>query len=147
MYAIGERILTSLWVGALWGIGYLAVPTLFASLDDRILAGMLAGKMFTTLSYLGLGVGAVLLAAQLMARGWREPRTALLVIMLGLVAVGEFGLQPMMAELKAQGLVPGSAQAAQFGRLHGVASILYLLNSLCGLGLIALGARAGRPSA
>jgi len=58
-------------------------------------------------------------------------------MMLGLVIVGEFVLQPMMAELKMEGLVAGSEQAASFARLHGIASILYLINSLAGAVLVA----------
>lgn len=135
-YAAGERLLLTLWVGALWSIGYLAVPTLFASLDDRVLAGMLAGRMFSVLSYLGLVCGVLLLAGHWWRQrclGWRG---ALLCVMLVLVAVGEFWLQPLMAQLKAQGIVVGSATAAEFARLHGVASILYLFNSVLGLALV-----------
>jgi hypothetical protein len=146
MFLIGERILLTLWVGALWAIGYLAVPTLFALLDDRILAGMLAGRMFTLVSFLGLFCGGVLLLGSLLRQGklaLRSVRVWLLVVMLLLVAVGEFGVQPLMAQLKAQGLVEGSMQAAQFARLHGVASVLYLINSLCGLLLVGLGGKSG----
>lgn len=146
MFTIGERLLLTLWVGALWAIGYLAVPTLFALLDDRILAGMLAGRMFTLVSFLGLFCGGVLLLGSILRQGQSALRTMrvwLLVAMLLLAAVGEFGLQPMMAQLKAQGLAEGSAQAAQFARLHGVASVLYLINSLCGLLLVGLGGKSG----
>ena len=146
MFTIGERLLLTLWVGALWAIGYLAVPTLFALLDDRILAGMLAGRMFTLVSVLGLFCGGVLLLGSILRQGQSALRTMrvwLLVAMLLLAAVGEFGLQPMMAQLKAQGLAEGSAQAAQFVRLHGVASVLYLINSLCGLLLVGLGGKSG----
>lgn len=146
MFTIGERLLLTLWVGALWAIGYLAVPTLFALLDDRILAGMLAGRMFTLVSFLGLFCGGVLLLGSILRQGQSALRTMrvwLLVAMLLLAAVGEFGLQPMMAQLKAQGLADGSAQAAQFARLHGVASVLYLINSLCGLLLVGLGGKSG----
>jgi hypothetical protein len=141
---IGERLLLTLWVGALWAIGYLAVPTLFAQLDDRVLAGLLAGRMFTLVSFLGLFCGGVLLLGTLLRQGrmaLRSVRAWLLLVMLLLVGVGEFGLQPLMAQLKAQGLAEGSAQAAQFARLHGVASVLYLINSLCGLLLIGSGDR------
>ena len=135
-----ERLLLTTWVGALWAIGYLAVPVLFASLDDRMLAGMLAGKMFTLLSFLGLGCGSLLLILGFAGNGvpGRGVRAAMLLCMLLLVAVGEFGLQPVMAELKRQGLVEGSEQYAQFARLHGVASVLYLANSLLGLALVSL---------
>jgi hypothetical protein len=146
MFLIGERLLLTLWVGALWAIGYLAVPTLFALLDDRILAGMLAGRMFTLVSYLGLVCGTLLLLGTVVRQGrgvLRSVRGWLLLVMLLLVAVGEFGLQPLMAQLKAQGLAEGSAQAAQFARLHGLASVLYLINSVCGLLLIGAGDKSG----
>ena len=136
----GERILLSLWVGALWSIGYLAVPTLFASLDDRMLAGMLAGKMFTGVSFIGLGCGSALLVSFWMqsVKPLKERRLQLLIAMLLLVLLGEFFLQPQMAALKAQGLVEGSGAAAHFGVLHGIASLLYLANSLIGLALLVM---------
>jgi hypothetical protein len=121
------------------------VPILFATLDERMVAGMLAGRMFTAVSFIGLGCGTALLAMALLAGSrLREPRVLLPGLMLALVAVGEFVLQPMMAELKLQGLVEGSAAAARFGMLHGIASLLYLVNSVCGLVLLLLAAR--RPT-
>ena len=138
---IGERLLTTLWVGALWAIGYLAVPTLFANLQDRIQAGMLAGHMFTALSYIGLLCAALLLLGELSRHGRAvtgRVRFWLLVGMALLVAVGEFWLQPMMAALKAGGLPAGSADEAAFMRLHGIAAILYLINSLAGVLLVSL---------
>lgn len=136
-----EYPLLTLWVGGMWVIGYLAVPILFATLDDRMLAGMLAGKMFTAMSYIGLGAGGLLLVLALLKRPRSRWRVRLLLLMLLLVAVGEFVLQPMMAELKAMGLVEGSDAAARFGMLHGVSSIIYLLNSLGGVALLILYAR------
>ncbi len=141
---VGERILITLWVGALWAIGYLAVPTLFASLQDRMLAGMLAGKMFTAVSYIGLVCGGLLLLGEWSRRAnqvLRSPRAWLLVGMLLLVAVGQFWLQPMMEALKAQPLVDGTPRMAAFMRLHGIASILYVINSIGGL-LLAAGFRS-----
>lgn len=144
MYLIGERILVTLWVGALWAIGYLALPTLFASLHDRMLAGMLAGKMFTAVSYIGLVCGGLLLLGEGTRRGravLRSPRAWLLVGMLLLVAIGLFWLQPLMVALKAHGLAAGTPQAAAFARLHGISATLYLLNSIGGL-LLAAGFRS-----
>ena len=139
----GEHVLVTLWVGSLWAIGYLAVPILFSTLDDRMLAGMLAGKMFTAVSFIGLGCGTALLAMafQASSSGLKDRRVQLLGLMLILVAIGEFALQPAMAQLKAQGLVEGSGAAAQFGLLHGIASLLYLVNSACGLFLLILTGR------
>jgi len=138
MLYYGERILLSLWIGGLWAIGYLAVPILFATLDDRMLAGMLAGKMFTAMSFIGLGIGTMLLVRVLMftPRPLMQWKVRVLMLMLLIVAFSEFFLQPLMASIKAEGLVEGSEAAAQFGVLHGVASILYLINSLSGLVLL-----------
>lgn len=143
MIDYAERLLLTLWVGSLWAVGYLAVPTLFTMLDDRMLAGMLAGRMFTAVSFIGLGVGTLLLlrAWILEAAPLSQWRVRLLLMMLVIVLIGEFALQPMMAELKAGGLVEGSDEAARFGLLHGVASILYLINSLAGMVLVVLYAR------
>lgn len=140
----GEQVLITLWVGSLWAIGYLAVPILFFNLDDRMLAGMLAGKMFTVVSFIGLGCGTALLSMAVMASPnfLKDKRVILLGVMLFLVLIGEFALQPAMAELKAQGLVEGSRVATRFGMLHGIASLLYLLNSICGLILLLLSGRS-----
>ncbi|MDX1253440.1 MAG: DUF4149 domain-containing protein [Gammaproteobacteria bacterium] len=142
MVSVSERILLTLWVGGLWAIGYLAVPVLFHALDDRQLAGELAGRMFTILSIVGLVCGALLLIGALYRAGkrWQRAwRVWALLAMVVLVAVGFFVLQPMMQDLKAQGLVEGGAQAAKFGRLHGISAIMYLATSLLGLALVIAG--------
>lgn len=140
-----ERLLLALWVGGLCAIGYIATPILFASLDDRQLAGMVAGKLFTAISWAGLGIGIILSVGTTMNEGvqWlRQWRAWALLLMLSIVIVMLFVLQPMMADLKAQGpLVPGSEIAVAFGRLHGISSGIYLLMSLLGLTLVALGLR------
>lgn len=139
-----ERVLLTLWIGGLWGTGYLAVPSLFAGLSDRQLAGELAGTLFRLMSYVGLVCGVLLMvmavshARNYWLRAWR---VWALVLMLVLVAIGVFVLQPQMAALKALGISPDTEQAAQFGRLHGVSSLLYLINSLLGLVLVVAGVR------
>ena len=137
-FMIGERVLLTLWVGALWSIGYIAAPTLFAMLDDRRLAGELAGQMFHIVSYIGLVCGVMLLLS-LIRRTGLQWRVWVIVIMIVLIASGEFFLQPMMESLKMQGLVEGSPIKRQFGILHGVASSVYLLESLLGLSLVVFG--------
>jgi hypothetical protein len=135
----GEQLLQTLWVGGLLAIGYLAVPILFHSLDDRRLAGELAGQMFSAMNIVGFVCGGALLLSALMIAngGWlKTRRVQVLLVMLMLVAVGAFVLQPMMQELKATGLIAGSEAASQFGRLHGISSMLYLVNSLLGIYLV-----------
>lgn len=141
LLSILDRLLTTLWVGALWAIGYLAVPILFTQLDDRMVAGAVAGRMFTALSFTGLVAGLVLLVVIALRREarWRRSRLGLVALMLAVVLIGEFLIQPIMAELKLYGLVPGSAEAARFAVWHGISSLLYLLNSLLGLVVVALG--------
>ncbi len=139
-----ENLLLSLWTGAMVGVGYIGAPVLFKALDDRTLAGSLAGQMFHIVAIAGLVIGGVLLLLRYKEesvalffhwRGW------LLCLMLVLVAVGLFVLQPMIAEVKAQGLVEGSEAAKKFGMLHGVSSLLYLLTVLSGAILLLLGLR------
>lgn len=139
MFTITERLITTLWVGGLWAIGYLAVPTLFARLDDRVLAGELAGHMFSALAYLGLACGGLLLGAELWRRAGRVGRSLRFWLLLGMLAgvvIGQFLLQPQMAALKLQGIGEGTAAAAEFARLHGIASAIYLAVSLLGLILV-----------
>ena len=141
MVKFADRIallVTTAWVGGLWGIGYLAVPVLFQTLPDRMLAGLLAGKMFTLIAYLGIACACYLLAYQLNSSGkaaFEQTVFRVVVVMLLLVMVGQFGIQPIMADLKAQALpadVMHSAFADHFKMLHGISSTLYLLQSLLG---------------
>ena len=139
---IGERLLLTVWIGSQWAIGYLAVPVLFHMLDDRQLAGNVAGQMFFIVYLIGL-VAAPLLLLGVWLRsnnGFREWRVWMLAVMIVLIVIGMFVLQPMMQELKAQGeLVQGTEPARQFGRLHGISSVLYLVTSLLGLVLVLFG--------
>jgi hypothetical protein len=135
-----ERILLTLWIGSLWVTGFMVAPVLFAVLEDRTLAGTLAGELFSLTAYLGLVCGAVLFAlnaAKSRAFNWRG---LLLAGMLLLIVIGQFVLTPMIAGLREQGL----SGSPRFGQLHGMASVLYVITSLCGLVLVA--ARPGRQS-
>lgn len=134
-------IATVAWVGGMWVVGYLAVPVLFQSLADRQLAGMLAGQMFTWMAFLGMACGVYLLMYQAhpVRRAVAKHKTVIVTLMLLLLGVGQFLIQPVMADLKLQALpaeVMQSPFAGQFKMLHGTASILYLLQSLLGIALL-----------
>jgi MFS family permease len=137
-------IAIALWVGGLWAIGYLAAPVLFAELPDRMLAGRLAGTMFQWLAWVGFACGAYLLVFLAVRHGWRVLRAApfwLVAAMLLLAAAGHFGIQPLMAQLKAEAWprqVMESAVRDRFAAWHGVASIVHLVQSLLGLLLVAV---------
>ena len=135
-------VLVTAWVGGLWAIGYLAAPALFYSLDDRMLAGMLAGRMFTWIAYLGMVAGSYLLIQRLLHFGAGALKQAFFwaaLLMLLLTLAGHFGIQPLLAQLKAQAGatdVMQSVFADRFRTWHGVASIAYLVQSLLGLILV-----------
>ena len=140
-FFVAERLLMTLWVGALWAIGYLAVPVLFHSLERQV-AGEIAGTMFSIVSGIGLFCGVILLWGVLGHLGRAalgQWRFWLLAGMWVIVLVGAVVLQPMMQDLKEQGLSPGSAVTADFGRLHGISSGLYMVTSLGGLILVVFG--------
>lgn len=132
----------ALWVGGLWAIGYLAAPVLFSSLGDRQLAGLVAGKLFALLGWIGLGCAAYLLLFLIIRLGSRFFRSAVfwLVLMMALlVVVSQFGISPLMVQLKAEALpreVMESVLRDRFATWHGISSILYLLQSLLGLWLV-----------
>ena len=132
-----------LWVGSLWAIGLIAAPSLFSMLKDNPqLAGMLAGKMFTLTAYVGMVCAFYVLIYCLVTNGTSAFKQAFFWIaltMLVLALVGHFGVQPIIQSLKVQG---GAAEAMQsvvanrFARWHGIASILFLMQSLLGLVLV-----------
>lgn len=133
-----ERILLTLWVGALWVTGFMVAPLLFAELDDRALAGSVAGSLFTVTSYLGLLCGASLLLINGLTLRTANWRAVVMVVMLLLVVIGQFVITPMVADLRLQGLT----DSARFGQLHGIVSVLFIMTSVLGLVLVAAGQRS-----
>ena len=135
-------LLLTAWVGGLWAVGYLAVPVLFSAQPDRQLAGLLAGQMFALVGYLGMVCGTYLLIQRIGVSGraaLRQPLFIAVAVMLLLTLIIQFGIQPVMADLKAQAMpveVMHSAFADRFKMLHGVSSILYLIQSLLGAFLV-----------
>ena len=135
-------LLLVLWVGGLWSIGYIAAPTLFAALNDRTLAGSLAGRMFGWMAYVGIVAGTYLMIywlAEYKLRAMREAAFWLTLAMLLLTLIGHFGIQPILATLRAEAWpaeVMKSMVRSRFAAWHGVASVIYLIQSVCGLALV-----------
>lgn len=142
---IGEHLLLTLWIGGTWAIGYIAAPSLFAGIDDRQLAGAVAGEMLRAILTIGL-ICSVLLLASVAVSGLHDAlkswRWWLVAAMLLITLVSLFVIHPMIAELKLQqSLMDAVEYKSQFGKLHGLSSALYLLLSLSGLVLVAFGLR------
>lgn len=139
LYAIA----LTLWVGALWAIGGIASPILFSTLSDHMLAGMLAGRMFAAVSWVGIVCGAWLMLHLALAKGWqafRSPAFWLVLLMFVLTLAGHFGITPVISQLKAQAPreVMQSVVRDRFIAWHGIASALYVLQCALGGALVVL---------
>ena len=137
-----QEIAVTLWVGGLWITGYMVAPVLFASLADRMLAGMLAGKMFAVISYIGMVCGIYLLVYRITRLGGSALKEGFfwaVLAMLLLTLAAHFGIQPVIEHLKEAALPRDVMQSVfkdRFRAWHGISSILYLIQSLLGLFLV-----------
>lgn len=145
MLASGLRLLlVTLWVGSLWAIGYIVAPTLFGTLEDRTLAGSIAGSLFRTEAWISLACAAVLLLLHFVSPHVTEVRrrrvwVGLIVAMSACTLIGYFGMQPLMSSLREAAGAAGvmeSAQRTRFALLHGISAGFYLLQSLLGIALV-----------
>ena len=138
MYIISEKILLTIWVGGMWAIGYIVTPVLFQMLDKPV-AGNVAGQLFSIINYIGIFSAAALIINILVRQGFNTKHWQLWIItvMLMVTIISQFVLTPMIIELKTTGL--SEINATEFGRLHGTASVLFLINSLTGLALVIFG--------
>ena len=138
MHAVHNMVLV-FWVGGLWTTGYIVAPALFNNLDDRRLAGTLAGNIFSIMGWIGLVASLLLLVFYWFSLKSRW-RSAVTLFMGVLVAANLFIVSPELAAIRdaASGaLVPGSEEYQRFGYLHGISSGIFLLISLLGLLLVA----------
>ena len=115
-----------LWAGSLWSLAAWVAPTLFYAQGDRHVAGLLAARLFSIETYVGLAVAALaLLPPRTLKFAWGYLAVALL-------AVNEWGLKRVMEQAHAHGAAAGLG----FGAWHGVSAVLYLLACLAVLLLV-----------
>lgn len=138
-------LLTGLWVGSLFTTGYLVAPTIFSTLTDRQVAGMVAGSIFRVEALISaiLCIALMVLANLLINRGLTQYRFIrwLLLGMLLCSLAALFVFIPWMNTLRDEALLKGmpvmlSPSASLFGRLHGVSSAVFLIQSALGLYLL-----------
>ena len=135
-------LLVVIWVGSLLTLGAIAAPILFSSLDDKQLAGMLAGKMFAVGAWVGMVAGSFLLLHRLISDGRAALKSLffwVVLLMLLLTLAGHFGVLPIMQNLKNQALplaVMQSVFADRFSQWHGISRILWIIQSVLGLALV-----------
>ena len=110
--------------------------------ENSQLAGSLAGKLFTIVSYIGMANASYLLIQRLLDYGTGALKQSFfwaVIAMLLLVLAGHFGIQPLLAQLKTNALpndVMHSVFADRFGKWHGIASVAYLVECLLGFVLV-----------
>ena len=127
------------WIGGLWVIGIIVAPVLFKSLDAAT-AGMVAGRLFAVIAWVGLVCGVILLVDQVWRNGVAGLKHSgfwLIVGMLVCTLINQFGVAPIIVTLKqqmnhaAEGLFGGG-----FATWHAISSLIYLLQSLLGLAYV-----------
>jgi hypothetical protein len=130
-----HALAVTIWAGALWAVGLLVVPTLFDALPDRLVAGPLSARLFLYVSVLGLGCAAYLLLFRLLRFGGSALRQGFfwVVMALALLTVaGQFGAQALLSVARGQELAHQFIAGVLRDRTaawHGVASVLYLVQS------------------
>jgi hypothetical protein len=120
----------------------LVAPTLFSTLHDRVLAGTIAANLFRIEAWLSVFCSLIIAASLLPVHRDdieknRVMRTA--AIMLACSVIGYFALHPWMTSLREAAGTDGvmaSDFRRQFGLLHGLSSLLYLVQSLTGIKLL-----------
>ena len=120
------RVLSVLWAGSLWSVGLWVTPILFAVESDHRLAGVLAGRIFSIETYVGIAFAAFALVLP------GRTKFAWGYLAAGLLAVNEWALRPIMVAARAH----GSAVGLTFGAWHGVSAVIYLMACLALLVLV-----------
>ena len=138
-------LIAGVWVGSILAVGYLVAPVIFSTMTDRQVAGMVAGSVFKAEAYLSIiiCIALMVLANLLVTRGLNQYRVIRLLLlgMLVCTAAASFILIPWLDTLRDQALLEGmpvmlSPSAELFRTLHGVSSVLFLIQSALGIYLV-----------
>lgn len=132
-------ILTGLWAGSLLTVCALVAPALFAALDERRLAGEIAGELFRIEAWLGAVMGSVVAGlAYAHRRGLGRVELGLIALTAGGPLASELALRPLLDAARSAG------DMARFGMLHGASMLLFAIACVSAL---VLAWRISRPAA
>jgi len=118
------------WLGGLIFFAFAVAPAAFAVLPTRHLAGNIVGRTIAILHWLGIISGLVFLASSLLysqlTRGTPHAfaaRNIVIVLMLALTLISQFGIIPRMDTLRASmgeidSVPPDNPARMQFDALH-----------------------------
>ncbi len=118
------------WLGGLIFFAFAVAPAAFAVLPTRHLAGNVVGRTMGILHWMGIISGLVFLASSLLysqlSRGTPQvfaARNIVIVVMLALTLISQFGVIPRMDTLRASigeidSVPPDNPARMQFDALH-----------------------------
>ncbi|AXK38380.1 DUF4149 domain-containing protein [Crenobacter cavernae] len=131
-----RAIAITFWIGGMWVVGLVVAPVLFSHLD-KATAGMVAGRLFAAIAWVGLICGTLLLVDSVWQNGVRAFKTLALWLIVGMLActlINHFAVTPIIANLKAQmSQAATGAFGGGFATWHTISSLIYLVQSLMGL--------------
>lgn len=134
-----SAVVLTFWVGGLW-ITALWAGVLFKTLDTQPrLAGFIAGEFFNILSLIGLACGGILLLLCLLRHFFSAFKLLYfwtIVAMLSMVILEKYAIHPQIDLVKAAiGKNPANIgpYADSFKLWHGIARVVYLVQSVLGL--------------
>ncbi|MDX8403543.1 MAG: DUF4149 domain-containing protein [Mariprofundaceae bacterium] len=138
------RLCLALILGLLAVSGYVVTPILFAKMDTASEAGHLAGEIFHLMN---LGVILMTVAVGsfwLRAKGIARSNWALLGLMLILIAINEYAVSPILADIKAaagpiDALPVDDPKRSEFAMWHGVSATIHLVATIAAAFLVMLG--------
>ncbi|MBU6460322.1 MAG: DUF4149 domain-containing protein [Proteobacteria bacterium] len=142
LYDISAIIALTLWIGGMWAIGFIVTPALFHVIPTQMVAGMVAGRLFRLTAWMGMACGGWLILYRLIRSGthaFRQGSFWLIVAILTLTIIGQYYVAPVLHSLKHQALpldVMQSVFRSRFSTWHGVANLLFIIQSLLGVWLI-----------
>jgi len=150
---VASLVVLALWVGGLAVLGFVAAPAIFATLEahdptaGRALAGAVFGAVLWRFQYWMWALGAALLVLFVIRSllGPRPQRLAVrmgvVILMLSLGAVSAYYISPRIDQIRNDtsgaiaSLDDGDPRKTEFGRLHGLSSILMLCTLGAGISL------------
>jgi|SRR5579863_600979 len=137
------------WIGGLFFFAFVLAPTAFSVLPSRHLAGSVVGRSLTSLHWVGIVSGGAFFISSLLYAKMHggashpfAPRNALILLMIGLTLVSQFGIIPRMDALRAalpediESVASDNPARAKFDALHKDSTRIEGVVLLLGLGLV-----------
>ena len=129
-------LVAALWAGALWVLGYIAAPAVFAAVPSTV-AGDVVAQLLKRLGWVSIACAVLMFVlvrwSQDLDAGRKRFLNLLVLAMLACALVMWAGLQPAMAqmrELAGPGGVRTSPYWTQFAVMHGVSQLFHVIESV-----------------